>query len=532
MVIPATYEETLEHALYRVADPFLVVERGGGHALLEWDREAWERPEGGDRVVGVLPACRPEDLGDVSFRTAHRLRFPCVAGAMANGIASAEIVEAMGRAGMLGIFGAAGLPLSAVEAAIDRLERSLGSASIPYGFNLIHSPNEPDLEAAVVALYLKRGITLVEASAYLDLTLPVVRYRVHGLRLDEAGRVVAPNRIIAKVSRVEVASKFLAPPPSKFLRELVSAGEITSEQARWAERIPMAEDVTAEADSGGHTDNQPAIVLLPTMLALRDRMQAEHQYDRPLRIGAAGGISTPYSAAGALAMGAAYLVTGSVNQACVEAGTSDPVRKLLAEARQADIAMAPAADMFEMGVKVQVLKRGTMFAMRAGKLFELYRGYDALEQIPGPDRAMLEKNYFRAPLETIWDQTRTYFQTRDPAQIERATRDPKHKMALVFRWYLGQSSHWANAGEPTRTVDYQIWCGPAMAAFNDWVRGSFLERPENRRVVTVAWNILYGAAVLARARSLGGQGITIPAGAPRLAPLELPELEDRLTINR
>jgi PfaD family protein len=144
---------------------------------------------------------------------------------------------------------------------------------------------------------------------------------------------------------------------------------------------------------------------------------------------------------------------------------------------------------------------------------------------------MLEKNFFRAPLETIWDQTKAYFQTRDPAQVERGTRDPKHKMALIFRWYLGQSSHWANAGEPTRAVDYQIWCGPAMAAFNDWVRGSFLERAENRRVVTVALNVLYGAAVLARARSLGGQGIAIPAGTPRLVPLELPELEERLTIN-
>ena len=70
-------------------------------------------------------------------------------------------------------------------------------------------------------------------------------------------------------------------------------------------------------------------------------------------------------------------------------------------------------------------------------------------------------------------------------------------MALVFRWYLGLSSHWANTGEPSRTVDYQIWCGPAMAAFNEWVHGSFLQQPENRRVVTVALNILYGAAVLA-----------------------------------
>ncbi len=528
MVVPTTYEETFERAIQRVNDPFLIVERGGGHALAEWDPASWEAPEG-DRIVGVLPTCRPEQLGDPSFCATHRIRFPYVSGAMANGIASAEIVEAMGRAGMLGIFGAAGLPLHAVEAAIDRLGRSLGP-SIPYGFNLIHSPNEPDLEAAVVALYLRRGVRLVEASAYLDLTLPVVRYRVHGLRADGAGGVHIPNRIIAKVSRVEVASKFLAPPPAKFLKELVASGEITSEQAALAARIPMADDVTAEADSGGHTDNQPAIVLLPTLLALRDRMQAEHGYDRPLRIGAAGGISTPWAAAAAFAMGAAYIVTGSVNQGCVEAGTSDTVRKMLAEARQADIAMAPAADMFEMGVKVQVLKRGTMFAMRAGKLFELYRAFDSIEHLPAPDRAMLEKNFFRAPLETIWEQTHTYFQTRDPGQIKRAAQDPKHKMALVFRWYLGQSSHWANAGEPSRAVDYQIWCGPAMAAFNEWVRGSFLERPEERRVVTVAWNILLGAAVLARARGLGAQGVSLPPGTPRLAPLELAELEERLNM--
>ena len=290
----------------------------------------------------------------------------------------------------------------------------------------------------------------------------------------------------------------------------------------------MADDVTAEADSGGHTDNQPAIVLLPTMLALRDQIQAEHRYSQPPRIGAAGGISTPWSAASAFAMGASYIVTGSVNQACVEAGTSDAVRKMLAEAKQADVAMAPAADMFEMGVKVQVLKRGTMFAMRATKLYELYRLYESLDTLPAADRSNLEKNIFRAPLATIWDQTRDYFQTRDPSQIARADREPKHKMALVFRWYLGRASHWANAGEPTRQMDYQIWCGPAMAAFNQWVKGSFLERPETRRVATVALNILYGAAVLGRVRTLAGQGVAVPPEMVRLEPLEPAELQERL----
>ena len=203
---------------------------------------------------------------------------------------------------------------------------------------------------------------------------------------------------------------------------------------------------------------------------------------------------------------------------------------MLAQARQADIAMAPAADMFEMGVKVQVLKRGTMFAMRAAKLLDLYRGHDAIDSISPADRALLEKTIFKAPLGTIWDQTRAYFLERDPSQVDRAGRDPKHLMALVFRWYLGQSSHWANAGDPTRAVDYQVWCGPAMAAFNEWVKGSFLERAGERRVATVAMNILYNAAVLIRSRTLAAQGISLPDGIPRLAPLPLAEIETRAVL--
>ena len=470
-----------------------------------------------------VPACRLEDLGDASFRADHGLRYAYVAGAMANGIGSTGLVEAMSLAGMIGFFGSAGLSLERVEAAIDRLTRTLGSG--PFGFNLINSPNEPDLEAALVALYLRRGVRLVEASAYLDLTLPVVRYRVSGIHTDTAGRIITPNRIIAKVSRVEVASKFFAPPPDRFLQELLRRGELTPEQAHLATRVPMAQDLTAEADSGGHTDNRPAITLLPTMLALRDRMQAQHGYDRPLRVGAAGGIATPASAAAAFVMGAAYVVTGTINQACVESGSSDAVREMLAQAEQADVAMAPSADMFEMGVKVQVLKRGTMFAMRAAKLYEFYRTCSGLADVPPAERAALEKNLFRAPLEEIWTQTRSYFLSRDPAQVDRAERDPKHKMALVFRWYLGQSSRWANAGEPSRKLDYQVWCGPAMGAFNEWARGTFLEQPRNRRVVTVAQNILYGAAVLLRLSVLRCQGVAVLPEWARVPPLALDELE-------
>jgi PfaD family protein len=476
--------------------------------------ETLERQSAGTHI----PALKPENLGDELFRRDHRLRYAYVAGAMANGIASTRLVGEMGRAGMLSFFGAAGLSLEAVEAAIDDLARAIPGAS--YGFNLIHSPNEPELEAAVVSLYLRRRIRLVEASAYLRLTLPVVRYRVSGIERDAQGRIVTPNCIIAKVSRVEVATQFFSPPPQEFLSELVRAGEITPEQALLAASIPMAQDLTAEADSGGHTDNRPLVTLLPTLLALRDRIQGQFGYEQPLRVGAAGGLSTPAGLAAAFAMGAAYVLTGSVNQACVESGSSQAVRRLLAQAEQADTVMAPAADMFEMGVRVQVLKRGTMFPMRAAKLYDLYRANPGLETLPESDKAFIEKQLLRATLEEAWRDTRQYFLKRDPAQVERAERDPKHRMALVFRSYLGLSSRWANTGEPSRVMDYQVWCGPAMGAFNEWTRGTFLEKPENRRVAVVAHNLIYGAATQLRLQFLRAQGIHMPASATAGQPLE------------
>jgi trans-AT polyketide synthase/acyltransferase/oxidoreductase domain-containing protein len=312
------------------------------------------------------------------------------------------------------------------------------------------------------------------------------------------------------------------------LRELVAAGHITQQQAAMAARFPVADDVTAEADSGGHTDNRPAITLLPTILALRDRLQRQFRYANSPRIGLAGGIATPSSVSAAFAMGAAYVVTGSVNQACVESGSSDAVRKMLAEAGQADVAMAPAADMFEMGVKVQVLKRGTMFPMRAAKLFELYRTYPSWDAIPEQERVQVEKTFFRATFEEIWTKTKEFFIRRDATQLPKAEVDPKHRMALVFRWYLGLSSRWANVGEAGRQLDYQVWCGPAMGAFNEWVKGSPLEAPANRTVVGVALNLLYGACVLLRKQALRQVGVHLSGECFPSGPLSLEEIEKRL----
>ena len=474
-------------------------------------------------LLGSAPAMTPGRLGDATFLRDYGVEAAYVAGEMANGIASEALVEAVTRAGYLGVFGAAGLTLERVTTAIDRLSTSLAGKT--WGINLIHSPDDQKLEHALVELFLSRGIRFVSASAYLDLTSAIVRYRATGLRRDASGNIVIAHRVMAKVSRVEVARKFLEPAPERLLAELVAQQRITPAEAELAAQIPMADDVTAEADSGGHTDNRPLVLLLPALQALRDEVCTARRYAQRPRIGAAGGIATPASVATAFSMGAAYVVTGSINQATREAGTSDAVRELLAKATPTDVAMAPAADMFEMGVKVQVLTRGTLFAVRATRLYELYRTHESLASLSPAVREELETKFFRTTLEDAWAGCVEFFTRRDPSQLEKAAKDPKHQMALVFRAYLGQASRWANAGVVDRTLDFQVWCGPAMGAFNAWTQGSALEVWNARDAVSIARNLLIGACVLARVAALRSQGVVLPAEAEHFAPRTNTELD-------
>jgi PfaD family protein len=469
-------------------------------------------------VLAFAPVLPPSGLGDPMFGHTYGVRYAYMAGSMANGIASEELVLALGAAGFLSSFGAAGLLPDRIEAAVRRLRQALPGGA--FACNLIHSPNEEALEARTVDIYLEHGVRAVEASAFLQLTPQVVRYRAAGLSGEGSGGVTVANRIIAKVSREEVAKQFLSPAPAEILRDLASAGLITPLQASLAERVPVADDLTVEADSAGHTDNRPLISLVPSILALRDAVQCRRMHGFRTRIGAAGGIGTPASVLAAYALGAAYVVTGSINQACIESGTSPQVRAALAQAAMADVMMAPAADMFEMGVRVQVLKRGTLFPMRAQKLFELYRAYPSLDALPAHECDLLERRLFRRSLGSVWDDTERYFAERDPDQLRRAAGNPKRKMALVFRWYLGLSSKWANTGAPGREMDYQVWCGPAMGAFNDWARGSYLENPVNRSVVDVAQQMMTGAAYLARLQMLAHQGVRLDGLVHAYTPMQ------------
>jgi PfaD family protein len=479
-------------------------------------------PEASDvSLVGTLPPIYPEWLGDREFCEAHGTRFPYVTGAMANGIAAPALVVAMAEAGMLGFFGAGGLSYAGVERGLADIQARLaGRTGLAWGANLIHSPNEVALEARVAELFIERGVRIVEASAFMKLTPAVVHYALSGLSTDPTGAITRKNHVMAKISRPEVARMFMEPAPAPLVSALVASGKLTEREAQLARHVPVAEDITVEADSGGHTDNRPLSALFSEIELLRDKLAQQHGLDCRVRVGAGGGLSTPQSVAGAFAMGAAYVVTGSVNQSCVESGLSPQARGMLAKAGVADVMMAPASDMFEMGVNLQVLKRGSMFGPRAKKLYEWYARNPDLTTVVAQHGAELEK-ILGMGVDEVWEETRQYWEQREPAVLELAARDRKYQMALVFRWYLGKSSRWAIDGEPDRVLDYQIWCGPSMGAFNSWVAGSFLEHCEQRNVDQVALNLLEGAAHISRAQQARTCGVPVPASAFRYLPRPL-----------
>lgn len=447
-----------------------------------------EKPEEGSFFQ--LPNLTAEDFGDTEFKKTYGLKYALYGGAMANGIASSDMAIALGKAGCMGSYGSGGQRLEVVAQEIDKMKAALGEK--PFLVNMLSNRNA-DMEMQLAQLLIDKKVLGVEASAFIVPSEALVYFRLNGVH-EEDGRIVIPHKIIAKISREEVLEKFVSPPAAEIVSALLKAGKLTPEEAALAPKIPMADDITAEADSGGHTDGRPLVSMLPAMIALANRVQAKYGYQQKVRVGAGGGVGTGLSCLGAFEMGAAYVVTGSVNQGCVESGTSDYVKQILAETAMADVTMAPCADMFEMGAKVEVIKKKTMYAQNAQKLYEYYVKYPSFEAIPAVDRDRIEKKILKDSFDSIWKGTKEYFSRVDPSKIPQAEKNPKMKMALVFRWYLGSSSRWAVQGNLDRKFDMQIWCGQSMGAFNLWVKGTPLEKAENRHVGEVAKLLLDSCA--------------------------------------
>jgi trans-AT polyketide synthase/acyltransferase/oxidoreductase domain-containing protein len=451
-------------------------------------------PRNGDAVESAAMQFTATSLGSPQFRQRYGIKYAYVAGSMYRGIASPELVVRMSRAGYLSFFGCGGLSIEETRQGLDYIKGALPNNCV-FGVNLLADYKDQDLERRYVDLFLESGIRNVEASAYMQVTLEIVRFRLAGLRRGEHDKIICDHRIISKISRPEVAEAFMSPPPEKMVQQLLRERRITPEQAEMADKVPVAHDLCVEADSGGHTDGGIPTVLLPTLIRLRHEVSSRHDYAEPICMGLAGGIGTPEAAAAAFLLGADFILTGSVNQCTVEAGTSPEVKGLLQEMNVQDTDYAPAGDMFEMGAKVQVLKRGVFFPARANKLFSLYQNYNSLDEVPKNTLAWLAKVVLGKTPDELWLDIADYLMsTGNVLEVTRGESDPRVKMAYVFKFYFHRSSKSALAGDSADRVNFQIHTGPALGAFNQWVKGTLMEAWTARHADDIAEMLMSGAA--------------------------------------
>ena len=90
-----------------------------------------------------------------------------------------------------------------------------------------------------------------------------------------------------------------------------------------------------------------------------------------------------------------------------------------------------------------------------------------------------------------------YHQGKDQqATLDKAANNPKHKMALVFRWYFAYSNQLYFAGDRKNKVNFQVYTGSALGAFNQWVKGSDLESWHNRYVANIAEKLMQETTAL------------------------------------
>ena len=179
----------------------------------------------------------------------------------------------------------------------------------------------------------------------------------------------------------------------------------------------------------------------------------------------------------AFVQGADFIVTGTMNQMSKEAGTCDYVRKCLREASYSDVTSGMSPDMMEQNIRIQCLKKGTFYAQRSIKLYNLYKQYNSLDEIPEKDIKNIEKTIFQKSIQEVWEETKNYFINilNQSEKIENAEKDPKQKLSLVFRWYMSKSSGFANRGQEEYKSSYQIWCGECIGTVNNFIEGTYLD---------------------------------------------------------
>lgn len=473
-----------------------LIEVGPGRVLTKLNNEIIESSDpivlNNKNVQGIKSKAeliKPVDLkglGSQSFLKHHQVKYPYVAGSMCDGISSEKLVTKMAQSGFLAFLGTDGLSVKEIEDLIKSCVATLKPEQ-SYGVNVHCRPGNSTEQKQLIDLCLKHRVPCIEISGFDQISFDLIKYRTKGLSRS-GDQISIKNKILLKTAKTETAALFMQPAPVHILDKLLSEQCITPDEHLMAQTVPVVDDICVEGDAAWKTEQTSTLIKLPEIIRLRE--QRRSSLSNAVRIGCSGGVGTPEAIAAVFMLGADFVLTGSINQCTVEANTGDSIKQMLSTLSSEDTCCVPAGDLFESGARAQVVRKGVYFPARAQKLYDLYRLHDGLGDISAQNKQQLEKHFFHRSFESIFQEL---VDTEDSEEIRKANESSKYKMAKVFKWYFERAKKLPLNGKDQDPDNYQIYCGPALGAFNQWAADTPYEQWQNRHVDKMALSLLSAA---------------------------------------
>lgn len=432
-------------------------------------------------------------IGDREFCEDYNISYPYAVGSMHKGISSPQLVAKMAQNGFLSFLGTGSLELKEVEKIIVETKQLVREGQA-FGCNFAANIHDSYKEEEIMDLFLKHNICSIEASGFWTISPSLLKFRAKGLSRSETGEILIKNKILIKLSRVETAMEFLSVPPHPLIDQLFKEGQITFDEVSMIKQVPLVDDICVMGDSGGETSQSNLNLVLPTIIQLRDKLAEEKLFNKRVRIGAGGGIGTPETAAVAFLLGADFVLTGSINQCTVEAETSNVVKNMLQKVDLHDMSFVPSVNDLEIRGQTQVVKKGVFFPPRANKLYDLLKQYNDISDIDIKTKEIIEEKYLSEKIQNIL--------RADELQSSSKKRTPKSDMQALLKFYQNNSVQLAIKGDTSQKVNFNIYCGPALGAFNRWVKGTELEDWNNRHVDVIAKKMMVETEKLLESKRL------------------------------
>ena len=467
------------------------------------------------RLHSLIPAQDVSNLGSPAFQEAHDLSASYGVSPFERGVCSEEMVAQLLNKRYLAFLPTDFETVDDIRMKIKTLrEGTLKNPGLGYRFHVHNSVYEE--ERFMVAL--DEDIRRVYVSHYLRPTKAMVHYRVKGMNKDSQGRIVAPHSLFARVSEASVALHFATPPSMDILNELVAEGRITKEEAELGAKMPVSQDLVVEPEFSKGGVKQDLLSLYPSVKSeLRTNRVSRNA---PVRVGVCGELATPESVAAVFRMGADFVFTGLVNSLTVESGGSKKRKSVLFKTTSSDITYAPSFEFLDSELPIPVTRFGTMFATRANRMLDIFKRTSTFAELQKSDREFLEGTMFQMSLPQAYENAQNFFTQWWPEQVKTAMTSDKARAALLMKYWLFEASRKTFDGTDGAEMDYQVRADGSIVAFNKWRAGSVFDDERKITVCGLAKNLLEGALVVSRMRSLREMGVDVPADGIFYKPVE------------